>query len=460
MGNNSLEFFFNPRSVAVVGASDKPGKISNIIVKSLRSGFPGAIYPVNPKYSSIEGLKCYPSIQQINGGIDIAVFALPAESVPGALRASSGKVRGAIIVSGGFNEAGDKGRALEKELKEAARHENIRVIGPNCMGIYDNISKLDTFFISRERIKRPPLGGISIVSQSGSFAITAMDELASEGVGVARVVSYGNRADVSESDCLEFLADDPATKAVALYIESVGDGRRFVEAARRCSSKKPVMAIKVGKYGAGAKAALSHTGAIAGRLEVYRAAFKKAGVIELEGYEDFLAGCKVLGRGKGSGGNKVMIITDGGGMGVEIADACHSMGLQVPPLADEVKDEIAAFFPPYFAVSNPMDLTGSATDDMYAHALEKTMSVEGFDMAIVAALWGPPALSDDLPELLSEKAVFIGKPVIICSPGGEYTRERLSIFRKFGFPVFTTPEGAVRGAAVLSKAKAAKGRNG
>ncbi|MBI5492697.1 MAG: acetate--CoA ligase family protein [Deltaproteobacteria bacterium] len=451
MGNNNLKPFFDPRSVAVVGASDKPGKISNIIVRSLKAAFPGPIYPVNPKYTSVEGLKCYPSVQDIDGKVDLAIYALPAGATPDAIRSSSGKVGGAILVSGGFAEAGESGRALEKELKETARHEGIRIIGPNCMGIYDNVSRLDTFFISTERIRRPAPGGVSIISQSGSFAITAMDELASEGVGVARVISYGNRMDVNESDCLEFLADDPATTAVALYIESVEDGRRFVEAAKRCSSKKPVMAVKVGKYGAGARAALSHTGAMAGRLEVYRAAFKKAGVVELAGYEDFLAGCKVFGKDLRPEGNRVMIITDGGGMGVEIADACLAMGLEVPPLTEDVKEAIAPLFPQYFAIGNPIDLTGSATDDMFAQALEKAMSSDGFDIAIVAALWGPPALTDDLPELLSEKAVFTGKPVIICSPGGEYTRQRLGLFRKFGFPVFTTPEGAVRGAAALAR---------
>lgn len=455
-----LDFFFNPGSIAVVGASDRPGKISGIILESLKlSGFSGKIVPVNPNYGEVFGIKCLPSLEDIEGQVDIAVFAIPAESVPGALRNAVGKIRGAIIVSGGFAEMGDAGRALEKEVKEIASRDGIRVIGPNCMGIYDSISKLDTFFIPRERIKRPGKGGLSIISQSGSFAVTAMDELAADGIGVARVISYGNKADINEADCLEFLAADEETKAVAVYIESVEDGRRFVEAARLCSARKPVMAIKVGKGGAGISAARSHTGAMAGRYEVYKAAFKKAGIIELEGYEEFIAACKAFGTQNSAAGNRVMIITDGGGMGVGIADACHAAGLDAVSLDDSVKKDLKSIFPPYFAVSNPLDLTGSATDEMYADALEKTMSGDFYDIAIVAALWGPPALTDKLPRMLAQKPGLTEKPIIICSPGGEYSRSKMGLFREAGLPVFQSPEAAVRAASVLARGAKAV-RNG
>ncbi|MBI1912962.1 MAG: CoA-binding protein [Deltaproteobacteria bacterium] len=459
--NKNLDFFFNPGSVAIVGASERPGKISRIILESLaKTGFKGSIYPVNPKYDTVAGLKCYPSLSVIGEAIDVAVLALPAENVPEALMGCAGIAKGAIIVSGGFAEVGGKGKELEKAVREISKKEGIRVIGPNCMGIYDAISRLDTFFIPPERIQRPKAGGLSIISQSGSFAITAMDELAAEGIGVARVVSYGNKSDVNEADCLDFLADDEATKAVAIYIESVEEGRKFVEAASRCCAKKPVMAIKVGKAGAGITAAGSHTGAIAGRYEVYRAAFKKAGIIELGGYEEFTVACKAFGMQNEAKGNRVMIITDGGGMGVGIADACFELGLEVPPLTEELKKGLKPMFPPYFSVSNPIDLTGSATDEWYADALEKTMAGDNYDMAIVAALWGPPALTDRLPDMLARKRGFGNKPVIICSPGGVFSRSKLELFRKAGLPVFSSPEAAVRAAAVLAKgAKAKRGRS-
>lgn len=448
-----LDFFFNPGSIAIVGATDKPGKISSIVLESLKSsGYPGKIFPVNPNYASVGGLRSYPSITDINEPVDLAVIAVPAAKVASSLKDAAGKLKGAVVISGGFSETGQKGRALERELKETARREEVRIIGPNCMGIFDTVSRVDTFFIPSSRVKRPIKGGLSIVSQSGSFAITAMDELAAEGIGVARVVSYGNRADVSEADCLEFLAEDDETTAVALYIESIDEGRRFVEAASKCSLKKPVMAIKVGKYGAGAAAARSHTGAIAGRHEVYRAAFKKAGIIELEGYEDFLAGCKAFGRKLPLSGNRVMIITDGGGIGVSIADACYSAGLDVPPLDEQLKDELSMVFPSYFAIGNPMDLTGSATDELYADALETALESHSCDIAIVAALWGPPGLTDNLVDMIAERAKAANKPVLICSPGGDFTRKRNELFKERNMPVFTTPEAAVTAASLLAKA--------
>lgn len=457
MERKSTEFIFSPSSVALIGASPQKNKISGVILESiLKAGFKGPVFPVNPKYDAVSGLKCYPSIDDIKETVDLAVFAVPAESIPALIRNSSDRIKGAVIISGGFAETGEKGRALEKELKEIVRHTGVRVIGPNCMGIYDTVSRLDTFFIPHDRIKRPGEGALAIISQSGSFAVTAMDELAAEGIGVSRVISYGNRADINESDCLEFLADDEKTAVVAVYIESVDDGRRFVEAAMKCSRNKPVMAIKVGKSGAAVQAALSHTGALAGRYEVYRAAFKKAGIIELNGYEDFISGCKALGsrsRPAGTAGKRVIIITDGGGIGVGIADACEAQGLEVAPLNETLRDELSQTLPPYCAISNPMDLTGSATDELFAEAVEKTLSSVHYDLAIVAALWGPPALTEEMPALLAEKAALAAKPVIICTPGGEFTRARMEAFRKSGFPAFSTPESAVRAASILSSVK-------
>ena len=452
MENSGISFFFSPASVAVVGATEEPGKISNIILRSLiRAGFKGEVYPINPKYSSVLGMECLASIDDIPEKADIAVLAIPAPAVPSVLKSARGKIRGAIIVGGGFAEAGEAGLNLEKEVRDIAYKSGIRIIGPNCMGIYDTVSRLDTFFIPEDRIQRPAKGGLSIISQSGSFAVTAMDELAADGIGVARVVSYGNKTDVNEADCLDFLADDPETKAVAVYIESVEDGRRFVEAASRCSARKPVMAVKVGKGGAGITAARSHTGAIAGRYEIYRAAFKKAGVIELDGYEEFLAACKAFGMQGRAAGNRVMIITDGGGVGVGLSDACHSLGLDVAPLPEGLALKLKSEFPSYFAIGNPLDLTGSATDESFALSLQKTMSGDHYDIAIVAALWGPPALTDNLPNMLSQKPGFTEKPILICTPGGVYSRQRFSLFREAGLPVFATPEAAVRAASVLAR---------
>ncbi len=455
-----ISFFFNPRSIAVIGASPIPGKLSYVILENLKkAGFSGNIYPINPKYTSINNHKCYRSIHEIGNDIDIAVIALPAPLVLEALKDMGkttpcppflrrNKVRGAIMVSSGFKEMGDEGIKLEEDIKEIAEKNGIRIMGPNCMGIYDTISRVDTFLITSDRIGRPNKGGISIISQSGSFAGTIMDELAYEGIGVARVISYGNRVDVGETDCLEFLTDDDATKVVALYLESIDDGRRFVDAASRCTRKKPVIAVKVGRRDAGVHAAKSHTGAMTGKYEIYSAAFKKAGIIEVNGYEELKDACKSLNIHSPVKGKRVLIITDGGGIGVSISDACDNSGLEVTGLSEEIKKSLSSRLPPFCAVGNPIDLTGSVTDEYYITALEEGLK-NGFDIAIVTVLWGPPQLSEGLVDKLREFKAKQNIPIVICSPGGKFTKRINSLFEGKGMPVFSTPESAVRAAAIL-----------
>jgi acyl-CoA synthetase (NDP forming) len=447
-----ISFFFHPKSIAVVGASPTPGKISYVILESLRNmGFQGKIYPVNPKYQSINDLKCYNSVSEIGNNIDIAVIAVPAAFVLDALKDAGKLVKGAIIISSGFGETGMDGKKLEDGIRDIVKETGIRVMGPNCMGIYDTVSMVDTFFVPAERMGRPEKGGISILSQSGSFASIIMDEMASEGIGVSRVVSYGNRVDVGESDCLEFLAGDDNTKAVAIYMESVDDGRRFVEAAASCAKKKPVLAIKVGKRNAGISAAKSHTGAMTGRYEIYRAAFMKAGIIEIDGYEGLKVACRALNTFKPVKGRKVLIITDGGGIGVRISDACEEIGLDVATLAGPAQKTLAARFPAYYSIINPIDLTGSVTDEEYATALEEGLK-GSYDMAIVALLWGPPKLTEGLVDKLAEAIKRVKKPVLICSPGGTFTKKMNRAIEEKGIPVFTSLESAARAASALAKA--------
>ncbi|OGP44028.1 MAG: acetate--CoA ligase [Deltaproteobacteria bacterium RIFOXYA2_FULL_42_10] len=446
-----ISFFFNPKSIAVIGASPIHGKLSNAIIRQLRTmEYPGTVYPVNPKYKSIDSMECYASLTAIKEDVDVVILCIPAPGVLDAMEdVVKKRVKGAIIVSAGFKEMGNEGRILEDKIREISRETGIRIMGPNCLGVFDNISKVDTFFILRERIKRPQVGGLTILSQSGSFAGTIMDTLAAEGLGVSKIVNYGNRVDVGESDCLEYITNDESTKIVGLYMESVDDGRRFVEVAKKCAEKKPVFAIKVGKHDAGASAARSHTGAIAGRYEIYSAAFKKAGIIEMKSYSEFLDACKILSKHQTTDGKRVLIITDGGGMGVSVADVCDEMGLEVNEPSDGLKNILAQKLPPFCAFVNPIDLTGSATDSDYVTALKQGMAE--YDVAIVMALWGPPGLTDKLIQMLSDASRELNKPVIICSPGGEYTQKRNKMFADKGLPVFARPEDAARAAAILAK---------
>jgi acetyl-CoA synthetase (ADP-forming) len=444
-----ISFFFNPQAIALVGASPRPGKPSRVIQESLRQiGYPGATYLVNPHYAAIDGTTCYRALSEIPDEIDVAIFAVPASTALEILERTE-NIKGAIIVSAGFKETGLAGVKREEQLKALALRKGIRIIGPNCMGIYDTISRLDTFFTPVARVRRPPRGGLSILTQSGSFAETIMDEMAAAGIGVARVVSYGNRVDVGETDCLTFLMDDEATKVIFVYMESVDDGRRFVEVASRCTQKKPVVVVKVCKREAGIHAARSHTGAISGRYEIYRAAFKKAGIVEVEGYEGMKDACKVLNTYERVGGNRVLIITDGGGIGVSLADACEALGLEVPELSEGTRKSLSSKLPAFFVTSNPLDLTGSVTDEYYVIALEAGLRDE-YDLVIVTVLWGPPELTELLADKLKAVRAKQAKPILICSPGGEFTRRMAARFEANNMPVFATPESAARAAAVLA----------
>ena len=448
-----IGFFFKPESIALIGASPNPEKLSYTILESLLNmGFQGKIYPVNPGYQEIRGLKCYPNPGEIEGRIDIAIFAVPAPIVLEILDGPVENIKGAIIVSSGFREIGPEGKEMETRLKEILDKKGIRAMGPNCLGIYDTISNVDTFFIKSDKVERPARGGVSVLTQSGSFAAMIMDELANEGAGVARVVSYGNKVDVDESDCIEFLADDEATKAIALYIESVGNGRRFLAVASRCVQKKPVVALKVGKKEPGARAASSHTGAVSGRYEAYEAAFRKAGVIEVESYEELKDACKVLNRYSLAEGKRVLIITDGGGIGISIADACEEAGLKVPEIPGEAIKKLKEKLPVFASVKNPIDLTGSVRNEHYIYALHEAFR-EGYDLAIVSLLWGPPLLTPEVAEKIRDFADSCGKPILICFPGGKFSREIASAFTATRMPVFFTPDSAVRAAKVLCGGK-------
>jgi acyl-CoA synthetase (NDP forming) len=444
-----IGFFFDPESIAIIGASPTPGKASHVILENLkRIGYKGSIYPVNPKYEHIDCMKCYASIADIGEQVDVAIFVLPASKVLDILKGPVENVRGAIIISSGFREV-EKGKLLEEKLKKIAEEKGIRIIGPNCLGIYDAIYGVDTFLVPMEHVKRPKKGGLSILTQSGSFAVLIMDEMATEGIGVARIVSYGNKVDVDEAACLDLLADDEDTRYVLLYIESVENGREFVDAASRCTAKKPVIAIKVGRGEAGMHAARSHTGAMGGKYEIYRAAFRKAGIIEVDGYEGLKDACRVLDAYDMVDGNKVLIITDGGGIGVSMADACEDYGLDVKRLSQDSKNHLNSRLPAFSATDNPIDLTASAKDDDYFTALEEGF-MNGYDLAIVTVLWGAPALTAGIVDRIDEVQTRYNKPVIICSPGGEFTRNKYRLFEEKGMPVFSTPEAAVRAAAVLT----------
>ncbi|NPA99697.1 MAG: CoA-binding protein, partial [Crenarchaeota archaeon] len=320
-----IEKFFNPNSVAIVGASPKPGKVGNVILANFKRRFKGRIYPVNPKHEEIMGLKCYPSIKDLPETPDLVVIAIPAPKVPQVLRDAGEKgVKAAIIISGGFRETGtEEGKRLEEEIVKISKEYGIRILGPNCLGIYDNWSGVDTFFLPDEKMMRPPKGKISFISQSGAFASALLDWMAYRNIGISRAISYGNKIDVDDVDLLEFLAKDDKTGLIIMYLEGLkpGRGRLFIDKAKEVVQKKPIVIYKAGKTSRGSTAAASHTAALAGNYAIYKAAIKQAGLIEATSFDEIMDLSKILLTQPLMKGRKVYVVTDAGGVGVMLTDA-------------------------------------------------------------------------------------------------------------------------------------------
>ncbi len=451
-----METLFNPPSVAIVGATEKPGSLPGIILRNIIDmGFKGRIYPVNPKYQNVFGLRCFPSLLDISDAVALTVIAIPAQFVVDTMKQQAQKkIQYSIIISAGFREMGAEGIEMEEKIKKISIENNIRILGPNCLGILDNYTNFTTSFLPWERVSKPQKGSLSILSQSGAFAIALLDLATQEGLGIAKMVNYGNRMDIGESTLLPFLADDVHTKVIAIYMESVDNGRKFLEVAKECSRKKPIVALKVGKVAAGIAAAKSHTGAIAGRYEIYRAAFLKSGIIETNGLEEFIDGVKALLMQIPPKGNRILIVTNGGGFGVIVADHCSANGLEVPPPSDRLKEKLRSKFSRFYVVNNPIDLTGSACDEDYYNALTTCMVESNeYDAAIIIPLMAPKGMTEKVVALISDIMKLSGKPSVICTVGGPFTIKVKQLFEECNFPVYPSPERSVKAMSTLLKRK-------
>ncbi len=447
-----METFFNPKSVAIVGATEKPGSLSGIILKNLLDiGFNGKMYPVNPKHKHVFGLNCFPSLIDIPDEIALTVIAIPAPFVLDVLKQQAlKKIQYSIIISAGFREMGAEGIEMEEKIKQVAIENNIKILGPNCLGVLDNYTNFTTSFLPWERVSKPPKGSLSILSQSGAFAIALLDLAAQEGLGIAKMVNYGNRIDVGESALLPFLMDDVHTKVIAIYMESIDYGRRFIEVAKACSKKKPIVALKVGKGAAGIAAAKSHTGAIAGKYEIYKAAFLKSGIIEANGLEEFIDGVKALTMQNPPKRNRVLIVTNGGGFGVIVADYCSENGLEVTPPSPQLKEKLRNKFSRFYVVNNPVDLTGSASDEDYYIALNTCMiESDEYDAAIIIPLMAPMGMTEKVVDLITDTMKLSGKPAVICTVGGAFTMKIKQLFEDRKFPVYPSPERSARAMSML-----------
>lgn len=432
-----LQPIFKARSVAIVGASATPGKIGNTILKNIvESGYTGQIYPVNPRGGSILGYKAYPRLSEINGQVDLGVFAVPAEAVPELiLEGKKVGMRGAVVISGGFGEIGNV--ELEKSLIAACREAGLRLIGPNCQGINYTPNRLcATWPLVRAR------GNIGVISQSGTVGAAISGWAEEEGLGISGFVGLGNKADVSELELMKFFSNDSNTHVIALYLERVKDGRAFRQITRRAIERgKKIVALKGGRTPEGRRAAQSHTRSIAGSFEVFSAVCRDLGIITAKDVESLYDSSKAAALLPRPNGPRIMIITSSGGSGILAADAVIDCGMTMATLTYDTIKELEQSLPPRCVIANPLDLTGDATSERFALAAS-IVGKHGLSDAYLF-IYGDPI--PGAAEAVLETRRATGRPVAaVYIGGGEVQKgESIDMHRK-GIPVFPTPERAIR----------------
>ncbi len=447
MGLYNLDKIFKPRSIAVVGASETRGSIGLAIMENLiQGGYEGRVIPVNPKYSKITGIKSYKSLTGADQNIDLAVIATPISTVPEIVRQCvDAGVGGAIIISAGGRETGNEGRELEKEIEKEARKGGVRIIGPNCMGIICPKQKLNASFASH----MAPAGKMAFISQSGAICSAMLDLSLKKKMGFRYFVSIGSMLDVDFGDLIDYLGNDPEVTSILLYMESLTEIRKFMSAAREVSRIKPIVVLKAGKSEQGAKAAASHTGALAGENRVYEAAFIRAGLARVRTLEDFFDCAELLAKQSPPLGRRLVVVTNSGGPGVMAADAIEEYGLELTPLNEETIDRLNKILPPFWSHGNPIDILGDATPERYARVTDCCFETGSIDGMLVIV--NPQAMTDptEVAEALSRDLKRKRYPVFTAMMGGMDVEMGRIILNDAGIPTYGTPERAVRSFAVL-----------
>jgi 3-hydroxypropionyl-CoA synthetase (ADP-forming) len=431
-----LSQFFKGQSVAVVGASATPGKIGYCVLDSLVNyDYAGRVYPINPGRDEILGAKCYPSLSAVPDKLDVVVVAVGLSGVPKLIEecATLG-VHNMVVVSGGGKELGGDMAGLEQQIRNAALANDVRIVGPNCIGVFDGHSRMDTFFQVQERLLRPVAGRIAMITQSGTVGCIFLEQAA--GLGVSKFVSYGNRTDVDEADLLAYLADDPETDLIAMYVEGLEDGRKLLETARTVTRVKPVVVMKVGRTEHGARASISHTGFFGGSYGVVQGCFRQAGMIPVDSMEELMAVSKALAMQPRAGGNRVSMISNGAGSMVQGIDLLKPFGLEMPDLAPDTVRYLRGCYPPYYIVQNPVDVTGSATSTDYENGIEALLRDPNIDIVMPWFVFQDTPLQEDIVEKLGRLTRAHDKPILVGAMGGPYTQKMSKAIEDQGVPVF------------------------
>ena len=452
----SLNSFFTAKSAAIIGASTEVGSIGYSVTQAMKQHFKGKVYPVNPHHRKVLGMTCYSSVFDIprkdkrRSPVDIAVIVVPIKIVPAVLKECvKTRIGGVVLITAGYSEVGNK--VAEQEIKNIIRGSNTRIIGANCLGVLDTNTGVDTLFLPEPKLSRPKKGGISFLSQSGAFGSTFLDLIAAEKIGLSKFVSYGNQTDVKDWELLKFLGKDPLTDVIVIYMEGVSDGRRFLSIAKKVSEKKPIIVYKAGKTAFGSKAASSHTGSLAGAYEIYKAAFHQGGILEAQTVEEIYDMAKAIEFQKKSGGDRIAIVTNGGGFGVVTADCVILSNLKLAEFSVESKDKLKKILPEFAQVHNPLDLIGDADSKRYEDALNVLVKDKNVDGIIIIALLQTVSLKPEVYDIIVRVKQKTKKPIIVSSTGGEYTEKLKPKLEKNKIPVYLTPERAVRAMKALVK---------
>lgn len=449
MGPHYLDRLFAPRAIAVFGASDEPNSIGSVVFRNLLDGgFSGELYAVNPRHDRVQGQPCYPDIEHIRQPVDLAVIATPARAVPEIVRrCGEAGVRVAVVLSAGFSESGEAGDGLEKELLEYARHYGMRIVGPNCLGVLRPQSGLNASF-SNNRVLP---GHMAFVSQSGALCTAVLDWAQSNATGFSAIVSLGDAADVDFGDVLSYLAMDPHTRSILLYVEGIHNARSFLSGLRIAARLKPVVVVKAGRHGEGSRAAVSHTGALVGGDDVFHAALRRAGAVRAYTIKQLFSTAEILSsRSYRVNGNRLAIVTNGGGPGVMAADRAEEMNVALTALDPKTLAALNALLPAHWSHGNPVDILGDAGPERYRQAVSLCLQDPNVDGVLV--MLTPQAMSQPLAaaEAFIETANASDKPVLTCWMGAGQVAEARALFARNRIAHFDTPEASVEAFAFLA----------
>jgi 3-hydroxypropionyl-CoA synthetase (ADP-forming) len=456
-----MDLFFNAQSVALIGASPETGKVGNSVFESLvKHEYRGKVFPVNAKgYPEIMGIKAYRSLDEINEAIDVVVVTVDLKYVPDLLRSCGKKgIHNMVIISGGGKELGGERADIEQQIKELSSQLKVRIIGPNCIGIFNGENRLDCAFQGHQRMLRPKNGEVAFLSQSGTVGIAFMET--SDAFGMSKMISYGNRSDVDEADMVWYLSEDPQTNVIGLYVEGLGDGRKFINTAKKVIKErnKPIVVFKNGRSDRGAKQAASHTGSLGGSYNIVKGAFDQIGIISVDSYEELTGSLKALTWQPIPKGNRVAMVTNGAGPIIAAIDHFERLGLQLAQISEQTIRSFKDHYPATYVIGNPCDITGSANSDDYKYAIQTFMDDENVDIIMPWFVFQDDPLEETIVDVLAAFQKQKRKPILVGAMGGPFTQQICKRIEDANVPTYNSVISWVTAAGSLAKWSKVRGQ--